>query len=162
MANKIYIAGESAVTFQDSGGSAVLTLQNLAFQAGRISARYDRGAGSKPGRHLWIAKLQFETAPALGEMVRIYAAYSDGTYADGTPGTADAALTADKRRNLKQIGNVVVDTVSITTDIVASGLFMLYTQYYSIGVWNDSAGDNLENTANANIITIYPYVDEIQ
>lgn len=162
MANKVYTAEESAVTFQDSGGTVVLALINLAFGAGRISARHDRGVGSKAGRHKWKAKLQFETAAVIGEVVEIYLSESDGTYADGTPGTADAALTADKRRNLVLLGRVRVDTVSVATDIVASGVFMLYERYYSIGVWNGSAGDNLENTANANILTITPYPDEIQ
>ncbi len=162
MPNKIYVAEETPITFQDSGGTVVITLQNLAFGVGRISARRDRGTGSKAGRHKWKAKIQFETAPIIGEVVEIYLSESDGTYADGTPGTADAALASDKRRNLKLIGRVIVDTISVTTDIVASGVFMLYERYYSIGIWNASAGDNLENTANASIITITPYPDEIQ
>ncbi len=162
MANKIYYAPESALTFKDSGGSAVLALQNLGFGAGRISARYDRGAGSKPARYRWRAVIQFETAAVVGELVEIYLAPSDGTYMDGTLGTSDAALTADKRRNLDLIGVVVVDTTSTATGIVASGICYIWDRYVSVGVWNASAGDNLENTANASFIELMPVPDEVQ
>ena len=44
MANKIYRAVETTLSFRDSGGDAVLSLLNLGFGVGRVSARYDRGA----------------------------------------------------------------------------------------------------------------------
>jgi hypothetical protein len=120
MANKVYRAVETAITFRDSGGDVVITLQNLAFGAGRVSARYDRGAGSLAQLHEVKAIVQFETAPALGESVEIYLFQSDGTYMDGTLGTSDAALTSDKRRNGMLIGSVLADTTSVTTDIIAT------------------------------------------
>lgn len=162
MANKIYHAPETEISFRDSGGDATLTLQNLAFGAGRVSARYDRGAGSKPGLYRWRAVMQFETAPALGELVEIYLFPSDGTYMDGTLGTSDAALSSDKRRNGQLIGVVEVDTTSVTTDIIASGICEIYDRYISIGVWNGSAGDNLENTSNASRVNLMPVPPEIQ
>jgi len=63
MANKIYGAIETAVTFKESGGDAVITLKNLGYGAGRLSARYDRGAGSKPRLYKCRAVMQWETAP---------------------------------------------------------------------------------------------------
>lgn len=162
MTNKVYRAVESAITFKDSGGSATITLQNLGFGAGRISARYDRGANSLPARYRWRAVMQFETAPAIGELVEIYLGQSDGTYMDGTLGTADAALTSDKRRNLDLIGTVVVDTTSTATDIIQGGICYIWDRYISVGVWNGSGGDNLENTANASFIELVPMPDEIQ
>lgn len=163
MANKVYRAVETAITFRDSSGDVVITLQNLAFGAGRVSAQYDRGTGSKAALHEVIGVFQFETAPALGETVEIYLFQSDGTYVDGTVGTADAALTSDKRKNGMLIGAVIVDTTSVTTDIV--GRFQnvpISSRYYSIGVWNASAGDNLENTANASRVIVTPMPPEIQ
>lgn len=163
MPNKIYRAIETSVVFRDSGGDAVITLQNLAFGAGRVSARYDRGAGSLAKLHKVQAVIQFETAPALGEAVEIYLFESDGTYVDGNIGTADAALTSDKRRNGKHVGSVIVDTVATATDIIASWDDVPISQrYYSVGVWNASAGDNLENTANACRIIVTPMPFEIQ
>lgn len=162
MTNKIYYAPESAITFKDSGGTAVLTLQNLGYGAGRISAQYDRGTGSKPMRYSWKGAVQFETAPAIGELVELYLAQSNGTYVDGTVGTSDAALTTDKRRNLDLIGVIVVDTTSTGVDVVASGICYIWQRYVSVGVWNGSAGDNLKNTANVNIIELTPIPDEVQ
>jgi len=163
MANKLYRAIETPIVFRESGGDKVITLINLAFGAGRVSAQQDRGAGSVAELHEVIGVFQFETAPALGEAVEIYLFQSDGTYVDGTVGTADAALTSDKRKNGMMIGAVIVDTVSVTTDIV--GRFQnvpISSRYYSIGVWNASAGDNLENTANASRVIVTPMPPELQ
>lgn len=162
MANLVYRALETPIVFAESGGDAVITLINLGFGAGRVSARYDRGAGSKPRLYAWRAVFQFETAPVVGELVEVYLFESDGTYVDGSIGTSDAALTTDKRRNGRLIGVVVVDTTSTATDIVAGGLCMIQERYVSVGVWNGSAGDNLENTANANRIILTAVPDELQ
>lgn len=162
MPAKIYRAVETTLSFRDSGGDATFTLQNLAFGAGRVSARYDRGAGSLSRFYMWRAVVQFETAPALGEVVEIYTFESDGTYADGSIGTSDAALTSDKRRNGKLIGVINVDTTSVSTDIVASGMCLINERYFSVGVWNASAGDNLKNTANTSRVNLTPVPDEIQ
>ena len=70
MPNKIYRATETPVEFRDSGGTAVLTLQNLAGSGtGRVSERYDRGTGSQSQLHEVIGVFQFATAPQLGEVV---------------------------------------------------------------------------------------------
>lgn len=159
--NKIYRTAESAITFKDSGGSAVITLQNLAAGAGRVSARYDRGSGSKPVRYRWRAVIQFDSAPAVGEQIEIYLFESDGTYVDGTIGTSDAALTTDKRKNGHLIGCVIVDTTSHSTNIVASGIVEIYDQYFSVGVWNGSAADALKNTANTSSVELQAMPDDI-
>jgi hypothetical protein len=160
--NKVYHAPETALTFKDSGGSAVLTLNNLAFGAGRVSAQYDRGAGSKPGLYVWRGQFQFATAPALKELIEIYLFGGDGSVVDGTVGTADAALATDKRNNGLLVGCVVVDTTSTNTDVVGSGLVLILDRYISMGVWNGSAGDNLRASANTSIITLTPVPPEIQ
>jgi hypothetical protein len=162
MANKIYRAVETTTTFRDSSGDAVITLQNLGAGVGRVSARFDRGAGSLSRVFEWRAVIQFETAAVVGELVEIYLFPSDGTYMDGTLGTSDAALSSDKRKNGQLIGVVVADTVSTATDIIASGMCLINSRYYSVGVWNGSAADNLENTANASRIIFTPMPDEVQ
>jgi hypothetical protein len=162
MANKVYRAIETAITFKDSGGDAVITLANLGFGDGRLSAQYDRGAGSKPARYKWKGVFQFESAPAVGERVEIYLAESDGTSADGAVGTSDAALTAGQKSNLKMIGIVLAQTTDTATNFIASGLCTIWERYISVGVWNASAGANLENTANANFVTLTPMPEEIQ
>lgn len=162
MANDIYRELGTPITFRDSGGDVVITLQNLAAGAGRISAQYDQGAGSKPQVWECRAVMQWETAPAVGEAAEIYLAESDGTYMDGTLGTSDAALGSDKRRNLKRIGQVIADSTGTATDNIASFLCVINQRYFSIGVWNGSAGDNLENTANACRIIMTPCYPEVQ
>lgn len=163
MANKVYRATETPIVFCESGGDVVITLINLGFGVGRVSAQKDRGAGSLAKLHEVIGVFQFETAAAIGEAVEIWLFQSDGTYVDGTVGTADAALVGDKRRNGTLIGAVIADTVSTGVNVV--GRFsdvLISSRYYSIGVWNGSAGDNLKNTANANRVIVTPMPDEIQ
>lgn len=162
MANKIYAAPETALVFKDSGGDAVITLLNLAFAAGRLSARYDRGAGSKPRLYKWRGVMQWETAPVVGEYAEVYLAESDGTTADANVSTADAALTAGQVLNLSPIGLVKAQTTDVATSFVRSGYCLISERYFSVGVWNYSAADNLENTSNACSITFIPVPDEIQ
>ena len=163
MANKVYRAIETPVVFRDSSGDVVISLLYLDIGTGRVSAQKDRGAGSIAQLHEVIGVFQFETAPALGEAIEIYLFQSDGTYVDGTLGTADAVLTSDKRRNGMLIGSVIADTTATATDIV--GRFQnvpISSRYYSIGVWNASAADRLKNTANACRVIVTPMPDEIQ
>lgn len=152
----------TAVTFTDSGGDVAITLANLGFGAGRLSARYDRGAGDKPVLHLWQGKFQFESAPVVGEVVEVWLFESDGTLADGGVGTADAALTAGQKSNGKLLGVVLAQTTDTTTDFIASGVCEIWQRYYSIGVWNSSVGDNLENTATNNKVIITPLAYDVQ
>jgi hypothetical protein len=164
VASKIYSAPESVITFQDSSGSAVLTLQNLGAGVGRYSARYDRGAGSRAA-WMWLRFVwQMETAGVVGETVEVYLIswHEDGSLSDGALGTSDAALTADLRRNLGNPALIgIVDKTATTTNIAASGLVFLPSRYVSIGVWNATA-DNLENTANTSIVSLTPYPFEQQ
>lgn len=161
MANKIYRAIETTLSFRDSGGDAVLTLNNLATVAGRVSAVYDRGAGSKPWLYHWRAVMQMNTAGVVGEVIEIYLFESDGTYEDGTIGVSDAALTTDKRKNGKLIGTVIVDTTSTATDITASGVCLISERYFSVGVWNGTA-DNLQASANVSRVNLTPIPPEVQ
>jgi hypothetical protein len=163
MPSKVYRAVETPVVFRDSGGDVVITLNNLGFGAGRVSARYDRGSGSQAEPHEVIGVFQFETAPALGEAVELYLFQSDGTYMDGTLGTSATSLLPDKRRNGILIGAVIVDTTSTATDIVARFQNVPITsRYYSIGVWNASVGDNLKNTDNSSRVIVTPMPPEAQ
>jgi len=164
MANKIYRAVETAITFRDSSGDVVLSLNDLSLGSGRVSARYDRGADSRAELHEVKAIVQAKTTGfALGDAIEIYLFQSDGTYMDGTLGTSDAALSSDKRRNGVLIGAVIADTTSSATDIVATFMNVPITsRYYSIGVWNASATRNLNNSANTSRVIVTPMPPEIQ
>lgn len=162
MANKVYTAPETTITFRDSAGDVVMTLQNLATGAGRVSARYDRGAGSKPKLHEVTVVIQQESNGTAGEVIEVYLFQSDGTYMDGTLGASDAALTTDKRRNGMLIGVVVIDNTTNSVDVVARFTDVPITsRYYSLGVWNATAV-SLKNTANTSRIIVTPIPDEVQ
>lgn len=161
MANKIYIARESTTVFQESSGNVVITLLNMLTLVARVSARFDRGAGSNAGWHEWRATFQMDTTPVLGESINLYASYSDGILEDGDVGTADAAVLIPVLKNLDYIGSVLIQVATATVDQRASGRFFIPTQFYSLVVENKTV-DSLENTANVNTITVTPIPDEIQ
>lgn len=162
MANKIYGAPESAVTFKASGGDVTFTPQNVSSGAGRISAQWDRGAGSKPTVYVWRAVTKAAAALAVGVALEIYFATSDGTSVDGNQGTADAAFTSsDKRRNVKYVGAVISDSTSNGEVQVASGLVEIRSRYVSV-VWWNALGQALTNTAGDHTFSLTPVPDEVQ
>lgn len=162
MANKIYRAIETAIRFKDTDATYTLSLLNLAAGVGRISDRVDRGAGSLPRLYRWKAVIQWETAPAVGEYAEIYLSQSDGTNEDGDVGTADGALATGDATNLQLIGVVKAQTTDAAADNIASGMCYIEERYFSVGVINRSAADNLENTNDASWVELTPMPDEIQ
>lgn len=162
--SEILVKPGTAITWKDSGGTNVITLQNLAFGAGRVGAAYDKGAGAQEAWFHVHFVLQFETAPIAGEVVELYMVSHDGTNIPGSVGAADAVVTvANKRFNLG-VSPIIVIAEAATADLnyEAAGIVYLPMRYLSPVVWNASAGDNLQNTANTATITATPLVDESQ
>jgi hypothetical protein len=161
MPNKIYTAFETPITFQDSGGSAVITLQNLAAATGRISARFDRGAGSIATWYMCRAKIEKGIASVVNEVVAVYVSTSDGTNPDGNVGTADAALTTANASALPLIIPLLITSTATNTPFTSSAPVWIPTRYFSVGVMNSTTG-LLRNTANSCVISFTPLVDELQ
>jgi len=162
MAHKVYRAIGTPITFKDSGGSAVITLQNLAAGAGRVSAVYDRGAGDLPVQYKWRAVFQWTATPVVGYYAEIYLVESDGTYVDGTLGSSDAAVSAyGQLENCWQLGNNFVQVATGASNMVVSGECTIFDRYFSVAIWN-KATVNFQNTANVSFITFTPVPDELQ
>lgn len=161
MPNKNYVARETAVVFQDSGGDRAITLANLAADGARVSARHDLGTGSTPEQFQWRATFQSNTTPVFGESFDLYISESDGTLEDGDLGIADAAVLTPVLKNLQHIGSVIVQIQTLGTDHRRSGVFRVTSRYFSVVVHNNTA-DSLQNTANVNTITITPVPPEVQ
>lgn len=160
MANLIYRAQETAIQFSDTDGDYVITLANLATATGRVSARVDRGVGSKPARYKWRASFQFQAGLAVNQSVDIVLGESDGTYADGVVGTGDAALTEYQAANMQTIGKVYVQSATANTSFVASGTCWIMERYFCVGAFN--YGAVLRNLSNINRIIVIPMPDEVQ
>jgi len=156
MATKVYSAIETPVTFTDSTGDVAITLANLAATTGmRVSARYDRGAGSLPALHTVQVNMAFETTPVFGESVYIYISSSDGTQEDGQVGASDAAVaSAYQLQNMMIVGALTVDVQAADTLMTATFHNVpILTRYFSVAVHNATA-DNLQNDANASSIVV--------
>lgn len=173
MANKILAARGTRITFEASGGDVVLTLTSLATVAGRISATYDKGAGSQEKHYNGGLRTQFATTPVAKEIILVYLieqveARNGGSPAFKVPGdlpSTDSAI-ADKDRfdaGGTLIGRLIVppspaaDTeyVSITFD------FETRARKFQIGVWNDTV-DGLTATATEHEVYLIDVDDEIE
>lgn len=167
MANKIYRALETALSWKTSGGTAVITLTSLANNAGRIGAQVDRGASSSASRYLWRLNTKLgatTTSVVVGNTISIYLATGDVTgTVDGAQSTADAALSSiEKRRNLQFLGVVEVDkTVAAGDQYVGSGICEIAARFISPVIINE-VGNTLSATAGDHEFTLTPIPDEIQ
>src|SRR5580765_8124807 len=119
--SKQYVTSESSLLFADSAQveDATWTLSALAAGAGRISARYDRGATAHAQDYKWRCTIQLTGTNVVGETVEWYMASSDGTNPDGQLGTTDGALVTGKRNNLIPLGMTVVDQTTTNTNLTA-------------------------------------------
>lgn len=154
MASKVYNAPETAITFKASGGTVVFTNTSVANAAGRISAQWDRGAGSQPGLYKWRATTKAGAALVVGNVLEIYFATSDGTIEDGNQSTSDAAFSAtDKRRNLQPVGTIVADSTSNGEVQNGSGVVEILDRYVSV-VWWNALGQTLSGSAGDHIFTL--------
>lgn len=161
MANKVYVARETATKWQDTAGNLVMTLKNLAAGAGRVGARLDLGENSTPEDYEVRITVQFETQPVVGETVDVYLSTSDGTQPDGEIGAADAAVTENELKNLNFIGSLVVTTTDADHDMTASFIARVSTRYVSAVVFNNTV-DNLQDTDDTGEVTITPIPPESQ
>lgn len=137
MANKLYIARETPISFDGTGGADVaFSMEGVVDGAGRVSAQYDLGTGSTPHLFRWRSEVLWQATPTKGAACWFYAAGGDGTNIDGDVGAIDAALgSEDQLSNLLYIGRVVVETAH-TFKMVRSGTFEFYDRYISIVGFN--------------------------
>lgn len=146
MADEIYQVIGTPVTFKASGGTVAWSPASVAFQAGRKSAQWDRGASPQPDEYSWRAKVKLQATPVVGESIDFYIATSDGTIIDGTTTAGDAAFTDNNAlANMLRVGSLVVDTTT-TDSIQASGVFRMYERYGVLVMWNNTAAETLSAT----------------
>ena len=162
MANKVYIAEETAKTWTDTGGDYTLDLGSLSADGVKVGAQGDLGAAPRADQYQFKLVIDgFDTAPVVGETVDLYLAFSDGTYVDGDVGTADAAgFTADLP-NLMYAGSASVQTITAGDNLIISGLVQITQRYVSPVIHNNTA-DALLGTADAHKFILTPVPPEVQ
>lgn len=163
MANKVLQDLESAVTWLSSGGTAAFTPTSLATASGRQGAHHDLGNGSVGRWFAWRAWMKPGGTRVVGEWVEVYLKTADASSArpDNDDGTGDIAVSAaDKLRNLKRLGAIVIDE-NAAVEMVASGFVFIAHQIVAPVFWNRSA-NTLSSTAGDFGFQLIPVVDEIQ
>ena len=131
--------GTTPIIFADGAqapNGGTWTLSNRNPGTGEVGARYDKGTGAKPAWWEYRCRFALTGTNVPGEKIELYISTSDGTNPDGEIGTGDGAISADKRRNLKRIGTLVVDQTTTNTIMTASGLVYIPQRYFSPAMWN--------------------------
>lgn len=140
--SKQYTTPETVILFADaaqaSTNKALLTLTALAAGVGRVSAQYDRTAAAHAGWYKWRCWASLNGTNVVGNTIEYYLITSDGVHIDGEVGTADAALTIEKRRNLQPPMILQVDQTTTNTTMTTSTHVYIPDRYISVGVWNTS------------------------
>lgn len=163
MANKVYLAPETTLTWTDTGGDYAMDLGGLAADGVRVGAQGDLGTGSNPQQFFWQLVIDgFDTAPVVGEQVHVFLAFgNDATDIDGDVGSSDAAGATVDLPNLLHIGTVVVQTTTAADELITSGIVEIGSRYVSPVVHNDTA-DALLSTSDAHTFKLTPIPPEIQ
>jgi len=110
---------------------------------------------------------QFQATPTLGSLLRLYAKTGGSETAtpdhpDNDDGTGDIAISAeDKLRNLRQIGNVVVDQAAANIEMVISGTIEITERHVAFAFWNASGATVTADAAETKL-RLTPVLDEIQ
>jgi len=163
MPAKIYQNTETAVTWRGSGGSELITLASLGAGVGRQGALHDFGAGARAREGMWRAFIRWNTAPSLGEIVRIYWKTSDGMNPDNDDGTGDISVSNEnKLKNLQLIGVIIADEALANIPSVAHGIIDMPHRHGGPVFWNASATDILHSTAANHGFDITPIPWESQ
>lgn len=160
MSNNILLVDGTAKSFKESGGDVLWTPKNVANGAGRISTQLDLGA-TRYEWYRWVLATKFQTA-TVGNAIRLYLVYSDGTYQDGSGlGTSDAGVAAETllQYAAKQIGPTMVHHA--TNANIWSGHVRPLARYVSVTIWNAS-GVALTNTAGDHEFRLQPVNMQVQ
>lgn len=163
MANDLLLEVGTPIVLRATGGGDVLfTPQNLADNAGRMSASVDLGAKFAKQYDVTLeSKLQ--AAPTAGEVIEVYwGASPDNAKWRGKTTGSDATYPATVDHNKKQLELIGVITCHNTTDAQVDGCSLRPLTRYGVIVWVNKSGQTLTNTAGDHIVTLTPAIDEIQ
>ena len=173
MPNKIKIDPETPIYFVDPAVSGTLpqagsslvkfTASSLLNGSGYMSDLLDLGPGPRTNLFEWRSSVTTGSSPIVGQAVEQYLVCSDGVNVDGNLGSGNQLVTAfDKRRNLMNIGSVMVDS-SITGNntFITSNFIQIYSRYVAVFWWNNT-GVPLANYPSGNFMILTPVPDEIQ
>ena len=168
MANKVYVAPETAVRWLVSGGDEAIDLGGAGGNADGVAvgSYHDWGSGSHSGLYQWWVDVDgFDSAPVVGDSIDVYVTQSrDATLWDGpeAPNDTNAGTgDTDRLKNLLYLGSGIVHSTSVTDHVVASGVAFIPARYFAPVVHNNTA-DKFESSGDAHEVVFVPIPDEIQ
>lgn len=150
MTSKVYVLPEPTIKVNgEAGANVALSAEGILTNTGRVSAVQDWGNVARAFEYDWLCTVQWQGTPTQYGTLDIYLAeYDESGLPPGDIGTADAALAdLDQLRNLRHIGNVVIEDAD-TTIMRASGSFESKARYHQYVVHNN--GSTTLNATDSN------------
>lgn len=153
----------ASLTWKDSGGTKVLSLNGLTSTSNRQgdkSGTLVDGSYGFPEVLQIDLLIQFNTSPTAGNQVNLYLGWSGSATAgsdnSGNLGGADAALTdANQVNQLTFAGSLVAVANNSTNQQVT--LMVRPLRQYVMPVIDNQSGVTLKASANVSVVTITPW-----
>lgn len=163
MANLVYMATETAITWRASGGTEPITLTSLGADAGRQGDHYNFTTADRSRKYQWRAWIVPSGTRVPEEMVHIYLKRGNGTNFDNDMGVSDIAMAAglkEKLLNCLYLGTIHIDE-DAAVEMGTGGEIEISDQYVAPVFWNDTA-NALSATPGDFGFDLTPVPDEIQ
>ena len=165
--SKVYATLGAVTTFGGSGsGASILwTPQNEAASKGRISAVWDRGAGSKPMRYTWRMQSRWIATATAADPMRLYLVTSNAAATpaatDGNLTFGDAELTSETPLAYSAMHFGTLVSGGVSQPECTSGILYIFERYVAVAMWN--AGTKaLTNTLADHLLTLTEDPDDVQ
>ena len=165
MANKVYTASETSLSFKSGAGATIVGFSpaSLPNGSGQISHPRDFGNNSRSSLFVWRGRSRCGGNPTLRSTIDIYTCSSeDAVYFDGNMPSGDYSFSnTEKRANFEYIDSLSVDTASSGEYLVGGGEIRLSARYNRI-VWINNTGVQLSTGSGDHEFVLIPKPDEIQ
>jgi hypothetical protein len=164
MANKVYAARETVITFGSNSNTVTFTPKNVATANGRVSAEWDRGASSAPGRYLVKCFSKSGSTYTVDLTIRPYYVQHDGSLRPGVLGGTDAALSSEAAllRCWVPLPPIIAHVTTSSTVIASKPQIITLVDRYVQFAWWNALGVTLTNTDADHIIQVLPCPPEVQ
>lgn len=165
MPNQILQQTGTPIVWTDTGGDFALDLGGLAAGGVRAGDIGDLGSGDRASLYDYVFLVDgFDTAPVVGEVVRLYLALGNSNSAGEIVGDlsgTDGASSTVVLPNLVQLKPAVVQTTTAANELIVSGIIEIRHRYVIPVVHNDTA-DALLSTSDAHKFILTPHPLEVQ
>ncbi len=165
-AGDIIVVEGTTIVFGSEGGDDVnWSTESVSNNAGRQSAQYDLGAGSRTPFYKLRFFTQCQATPVVENTIDVFLKTSNNAtlHLDNDDGTGDIAVSAkNKLLNLDYVGSAIVDEAAANVEFVLSvEEYVITARYIHAVMWNAS-GATSTSDASETKLELTPLTYQVQ